>query len=67
MQNENVFQKGLGDMFPKPSVSAPTLYSKGGDIDHGKSAQGCVCVTYTVVYGRGLRFDPLTDRHLHYT
>ena len=42
-------RKALGEMFPTPTVLAPTL-SYCGDIEHGKSAQGsmiCTVVIYT--------------------
>ena len=37
-------QKGLGDMFLTPTYFWQRQYSSGGDIDHGKSAQGGVIV-----------------------
>ena len=47
-------RKGLRETFPTLTLLAPTLiYSNCcGDIDHGKSPEGCVCVIFTVLYGR---------------
>ena len=48
-------RKAVGETFPAPTVLTPTLllYPYCGNIDHGKSAQGCVVNTwYTVVYLR---------------
>ena len=46
-------RKGLGEILPMPTFSAPTVFSSCGDIDRGKSPLGVV-ICRTVVYGNHL-------------